>query len=736
MALRPEDRYATPLALAEDVERWIADEPVSAYREPWSRRAGRWRRRHRTAVAVATVAAALLGIGGVMLLAQRLRTDAAGSAALDQAGRRAEEARAASDPAKWSEAIAEARRAEALLDSGGGGRSLRARARERLAAYQEALRAEERDRRMTRDLDEARLLRADIKGGHLDLRGMQDAMLGAFRWYGIDVAALPPGEAAALVRASRLRGPLIEALDEWAASKPAEPTPGRLIAIAKAADDAPGNAEVHDLIERGDVAGIRKLVSGWATRGDDKLRDLPSVRALAFIDPAGCLPLLEARRRETPSDFWYNNTLANAYLRGSPPDLAKAARYYTAAVALRPTSPGARMKLGEVFHYMGDLVGAEVEHREATSGSGAPATPRSATTSARRPTGPPGGGPPRTEAEYREAIRIRPDLAEARYNLGTMLRERGRPVEAEAEFREAIRIKPDYADAHTSLGFVLEARGRPAEAEAELREDARIRPGHAPAHHNLGIILGIRGKPAEAEAEYREALRIRPGHAEDHFNLGNILRDRGELGEAATSFRLARDHCPKDSPLLIMIAQSERLIPLAKRLPAILRGEDRPADADEAIGLADICTKRSFHATASRLYEEAFAFQPALAEKPVAFHRYNAACAAALSAAGRGKDGPPPDDAARARLREQARAGLRADLAALSKLLNSGTPQAADTVAKTLAHWKADADLATLRDEAALAKLPEAEQTALRALWADAEALLAKAGAKAAPPAR
>jgi serine/threonine-protein kinase len=65
MALKPEDRYGSPRALAEDVERWAADEPVSAWREPLSRRARRWARRHRTAVAVGASAAALLLAGGL-----------------------------------------------------------------------------------------------------------------------------------------------------------------------------------------------------------------------------------------------------------------------------------------------------------------------------------------------------------------------------------------------------------------------------------------------------------------------------------------------------------------------------------------------------------------------------------------------------------------------------------------------------------------------------------------------
>lgn len=48
MSLRPEDRYDTACTLAEDVERWLADESVMAHRETLRERAGRWLRRHRT----------------------------------------------------------------------------------------------------------------------------------------------------------------------------------------------------------------------------------------------------------------------------------------------------------------------------------------------------------------------------------------------------------------------------------------------------------------------------------------------------------------------------------------------------------------------------------------------------------------------------------------------------------------------------------------------------------------
>jgi serine/threonine-protein kinase len=56
LALRAAERYATPLALAADVDRWLADEPVSAYRDPLTVRLARGARRHRTLVAGAAAA--------------------------------------------------------------------------------------------------------------------------------------------------------------------------------------------------------------------------------------------------------------------------------------------------------------------------------------------------------------------------------------------------------------------------------------------------------------------------------------------------------------------------------------------------------------------------------------------------------------------------------------------------------------------------------------------------------
>jgi serine/threonine-protein kinase len=77
MSLLPKDRYGSPRALADDIDHWLADEPVSAWREPWTVRSRRWLGRHRTlmtaAAAAVLVATMSLAISTVLLTAANKR---------------------------------------------------------------------------------------------------------------------------------------------------------------------------------------------------------------------------------------------------------------------------------------------------------------------------------------------------------------------------------------------------------------------------------------------------------------------------------------------------------------------------------------------------------------------------------------------------------------------------------------------------------------------------------------
>src|SRR5262245_17368109 len=82
MANAREDRYPSCRALAEDMDRWMADEPVTAWAEPWTRKLLRWLTRHRTSV-TGTAAAVLAGVAGLLaVLAVQARDNAQLSASL------------------------------------------------------------------------------------------------------------------------------------------------------------------------------------------------------------------------------------------------------------------------------------------------------------------------------------------------------------------------------------------------------------------------------------------------------------------------------------------------------------------------------------------------------------------------------------------------------------------------------------------------------------------------------
>ena len=165
---------------------------------------------------------------------------------------------------------------------------------------------------------------------------------------------------------------------------------------------------------------------------------------------------------------------------------------------------------------------------------------------------------------------------------------------------------------------------------------------------------------------------------------------------------------------------------LDARLPAILRGTEKPANAAEHLEMARLCQLKKLYAGAARLYADAFATKPQLAEDLGTRSRYNAACSAALAGCGRGEDGAERGDAERARWRAQAGQWLRADLDAWAKKLESGLATDRANIRRTLAWWRQDPDLAGLRDPDALDKLAADERKEFLALWAEVAAALAR----------
>src|SRR5262249_44251226 len=151
--------------------------------------------------------------------------------------------------------------------------------------------------------------------------------------------------------------------------------------------------------------------------------------------------------------------------------------------------------------------------------------------------------------------------------------------------REAIRLKPDYAEAHNNLGVALGGQGKLKEAEAACREAIRLKPDHAMAHTNLGVALRGQGKFEEALKSLRRAAALFPD--------GSPNRQHNQHATRTPETLTARDALLADA----------------------LAGKARPASPPERLRLAALAQQpyRACYATAASLYADAFAARPRLA---------------------------------------------------------------------------------------------------------------------------
>jgi tetratricopeptide (TPR) repeat protein len=333
---------------------------------------------------------------------------------------------------------------------------------------------------------------------------------------------------------------------------------------------------------------------------------------------------------------------------------------------------------------------------------------------------------------YRQAIQLDPKSSAAHAQLGFALDHKGQGDAAIASYRKAIEFNPKSAALHSNLGTALAARGQSDEAMDCFRKAVALDPKLAVAHHNLGFALLNKGRRDEAIACFRKAIALDPKLVQAQTGLGDALFHDGSYAEARDCLVRALELLPKNDPMETharrQLEDCERLQRLELRLDRFLRGEDKPDSARQGFDVAAICRSRKMHAAAARFAAAAFAVEPRSADDLEAGHRYDAACDAALAAAGKSKDAAKLDDKEKARLRKQALDWLRADLALRTRQLESGPAADGAAAAYTLRHWQQDPDLASLRDAAALAKLPPEERAVCAKLWADVAALLKKAG--------
>ncbi|HIJ83621.1 MAG TPA: tetratricopeptide repeat protein [Magnetococcales bacterium] len=179
------------------------------------------------------------------------------------------------------------------------------------------------------------------------------------------------------------------------------------------------------------------------------------------------------------------------------------------------------------------------------------------------------GNPQQAISCWQEAVRIRPDYADAHYNFGNLMYEMKHFAEAEAAYRLALRFKPEFAQAHNNLGIVLHAMQRYNEAAAAYRQALHHKCDFASACNNLGITLNQMQQRQQAEAAFRQAIHFKPDYTEACNNLGIILNELQRFDEAEAACRQALHFKPDD-------------VNAYNNLGIILHNQKRFAEAEEA----------------------------------------------------------------------------------------------------------------------------------------------------------
>ncbi len=367
----------------------------------------------------------------------------------------------------------------------------------------------------------------------------------------------------------------------------------------------------------------------------------PSKETVAALEHA--VESLRAAIQIRPNDAMAHRSLGDALTRQGKLDEAIAEG--RAAIRLEPESSECHFTLGEALRRRGKLDGAISEFREAIRIHPEWARPRGNLAIAFAEAG-------RLEesiASSRLAIKLEPRNAGIHGNLAESLMMRGKLDDAVAEFREAIQISPKYSIAFTGLGKALARQGKVDEAIAAHRAAIQLQPDAADAHTAMGALFcDVLKDYRSAEDEFRTALRLRPNDLIAQANLGIALERQGKLEEALAEYQKAQKLAPPNSPVARgmsgQISQLEPLVAQARRLPAVLRGEDEPKDNAERLIFADLAHRHKQPAAAARLWTKAFESDPASANDLRAARRYDAACAAALAAAGQGQDAAKLDD--------------------------------------------------------------------------------------------
>lgn len=167
---------------------------------------------------------------------------------------------------------------------------------------------------------------------------------------------------------------------------------------------------------------------------------------------------------------------------------------------------------------------------------------------------------------YREAIdvlsrviRMRPDSADAFFNLGVAQRNNNQLPDAINSFRTAVKLRHNWPEAHYNLGNGLRDSGNRKEAMQCFEKAIQFRPNYPKALHNLAVLFLEQGSPLHAENLLRRAVKGNEQYAEGHFALGRVLRRLRRYPDALSATAKAVTLSPDSARYQQKLAELQKL---------------------------------------------------------------------------------------------------------------------------------------------------------------------------------
>jgi len=142
------------------------------------------------------------------------------------------------------------------------------------------------------------------------------------------------------------------------------------------------------------------------------------------------------------------------------------------------------------------------------------------------------------------AIKNDPTNGVAHYHLGIALNQQGNLLQGENEWREAVRLRPDLLEAHLALAQASLRRGDMAALEQSANQVINLRPASADGYLLRAAASMNRRQFAKAEADIRQAMTLAPQNPAPVAQMGNLNLIQKNFTEAVKWFQQGLDHDP------------------------------------------------------------------------------------------------------------------------------------------------------------------------------------------------